>query len=97
MNEIQFISNEKGSFALEQNGERIAEMTVEVTDSNISVYHTEVVERLEGQGFGSKLIDKIVDYARQNELHIIPYCPFVKDKFQSNPEQYEDIWQKEES
>lgn len=91
-----FIPNDKGAFIIEENGERVAEMIVGITGKDMSVYHTEVIDRLEGKGIGKKLIDVMVDYANKNHLKVQPICPFVKTMFKRNPEKYAEIWQESE-
>lgn len=46
-------------------------------DETLALIHTEVHPDLEGQGIGSKLVKGALDYARTNNLYIMPYCPFV--------------------
>ena len=96
MNDINFLPKDKGAFVLEENSERVAEMIVGIADQEISVYHTGVVERLERQGIGTRLIDAMAEYARENKLMVIPFCPFVKAQFKSKPEKYADVWKQDE-
>ncbi|MGI8598823.1 MAG: GNAT family N-acetyltransferase [Chitinophagaceae bacterium] len=92
MDEIEFLPNDKGAFVINVNGKRIAEMIVGISGKEMSVYHTEVVDKLKGQGIGSKLIDAMADHARKNKLRGTPRCPFVKAKFKEMPDQYSDIY-----
>jgi predicted GNAT family acetyltransferase len=39
--------------------------------------HTEIDERFEGQGLASTLIRTALDDARERELQVLPFCPFV--------------------
>ncbi len=82
----------KGSFFIDQEGERLAEMVISIADNNLTVYHTEVSEKLKGQGIASKLLSAMVDYARQHQLKVIALCPYVSAQFKRHPEQYKDIW-----
>ncbi|AKD05025.1 GNAT family N-acetyltransferase [Pontibacter korlensis] len=91
MDNVKYIPNDKDVFAIEENGERIAEMIVSIANKEMSVYHTEVKKELEGQGIGTKLIEAMTDYARSKKLSVIPYCPFVKKSFKNNPDKYADI------
>lgn len=43
--------------------------------------HTEVNPNFKGQGVGNKLVMEAVNYARANQLKIIPLCPFAKSMF----------------
>ncbi|MDU3199648.1 MAG: GNAT family N-acetyltransferase [Anaerococcus hydrogenalis] len=48
----------------------------------IDAPHTEVDKEYGGQGIAGKLVDKLVDYARENNKKIIPTCPYIKNKFE---------------
>ena len=39
--------------------------------------HTEVPPPLEGEGIGSLLARHVMEYARENDLKVIPLCPFL--------------------
>ncbi len=99
MNEIKFIDGDKDKsiFAIEEKGEQIAEMEVSISGKEMSVYHTEVAEKLEGQGIGKRLIDAMADYARTHELKVIPLCPYVHAQFKRHPAEYTDIWKKDKT
>jgi predicted GNAT family acetyltransferase len=43
----------------------------------IAFIHTEIDDRFEGQGLGSQLIRFALDDARDRELAVLPFCPFV--------------------
>mgnify|MGYP001333982923 len=47
-------------------------------EKTIVVDHTEVNPLFEGNGIGSLLVNEILRYVDQNNLNIIPLCPFVK-------------------
>lgn len=36
----------------------------------------------------------MVNYAREHQLSVTTYCPFVKARFQADEAQYTDIWKK---
>jgi len=94
MNEIELKleSNGKGAFVIEAGGERLAEMVIGISEGNLTVYHTEVSEKLKGQGVASKLLSTMVEYARQHQLKVIALCPYVSAQFKRHSEQYQDIW-----
>jgi hypothetical protein len=81
--EIQQIDNgKKGAFFIEQNGEIVAEMTYVWTGKNgISIDHTNVDEKLKGQGAGKQLVNKAIEFAQENGIKITPLCPFAKSVF----------------
>jgi predicted GNAT family acetyltransferase len=84
-------SPSKGSFYMEENGSRLAEMTFsKAGDRMIIIDHTEVSDTLRGKGAGLKLVAAGVDFARKNGLKIIPLCPFAKSVFDRKSE-YRDV------
>jgi predicted GNAT family acetyltransferase len=56
----------------------------------IAFTHTEIDDALEGQGLASRLISFALDDARQRELEVLPFCPFVNSYIQRHPE-YTDL------
>jgi uncharacterized protein len=56
----------------------------------IALIHTEVDDRFEGQGLGSRLIAFALDDARKRQLAVLPFCPFVNDYIQRHRE-YVDL------
>lgn len=56
--------------------------------SNITYTHTEVPPDLAGKGIGSSLAHHALDYAQENNLKIIPICPFVTSYLKRHPEYY---------
>src|SRR5258708_21214667 len=90
--QLKLEDNGQGAFVIEGDGERLAEMVIAIDQQNLSVYHTEVSEKLKGQGVASKLLSAMVDYARNHQLKVIALCPFVGVQFKRHPELYTDIW-----
>lgn len=43
--------------------------------------HTEVNSDFAGQSVGKKMVLEAVQYARENNLKILPLCPFAKSVF----------------
>jgi predicted GNAT family acetyltransferase len=56
----------------------------------IAFIHTEVDDRFEGQGLGSKLIAFALADARERGLAVLPFCPFVNGYIQRHRE-YVDL------
>lgn len=86
--EVQQKDNgEKGVFFIEQEGTQLAEMTyVWVGKVRIIIDHTEVNELLKGKGAGKQMVSKVVSFAREKGIRIIPLCPFAKSVFDKTPE-----------
>lgn len=93
--DIQHIEHgSKGAFIIKENNERLAEMTYsKAGDSLIIIDHTEVSDALRGKGAGKQLVTAAVDYARANQLKILPLCPFAKAVFDKTPE-FSDVLSK---
>ena len=84
-------ADNKGAFYIEENGERLAEMTFsKAGDSLIIIDHTEVSDALRGAGAGKKMVAQAVEYARSNGLKILPLCPFARSVFDKTPD-YNDV------
>ncbi|TAE55074.1 MAG: N-acetyltransferase [Bacteroidetes bacterium] len=80
-------NGKKGSFYIEENGARIAEMTyVYAGDSQFIIDHTEVQEGNSGRGLGKQLVTAAVEFARERHMRIMPLCPFAKSVFDRVPE-----------
>ena len=52
----------------------------------IAFIHTEIDQRFEGQGLGSKLIAAALDEAREAGIAVLPFCPFVNGYIERHPE-----------
>lgn len=85
----------RGAFVIEENGERLAEMEIGINNKNLAVFHTEVSEKLQGQGIAGQLLATMVSYAHENGLKIIALCPYVKAQFERHPDQYADVWNRD--
>ena len=96
MDDVQFVVNDKGhgAFLIMEGREKLGEMVIKVDDKNVTVYHTEVSPKAEGQGLAKKLLEEMVAYARGKKLQVIPLCAFVHAQFKRHPDQYADIWNK---
>ena len=76
-----------GVFYLEKEGKRLAEMTYSKAGTDrIIIDHTEVDPALRGTGVGKDLVMYAVEYARNQEIKIIPLCPFANSVFQKTQE-----------
>lgn len=82
----------KGDFYIEENGEILAEMTYSMTGTNLLIIdHTEVSDALRGKNIGYQLVHTAVEYARSNQLKILPLCPFAKSVFDKKKDEFGDV------
>lgn len=85
-------SNTKGAFFIEKDGERIAEMTYSKNgDYRIIIDHTEVSEAYKGENLGKKLVFRGVEFARENNLKVLPLCPYARVVFRRNKEEFAHV------
>lgn len=57
-------------------------------DGRIVLSHTEVPKAMEGQGVGSKLAKAAFAYAKENELKVMPLCPFMASYLRRHRDEY---------
>lgn len=87
----QKINDKNGAFFIEIEGKQEALMTfVFAGEDKIIIDHTEVNSGNNGKGFGKKMVEKAVEFAREKGIKIIPLCPFAKSVFDKTPE-FKDV------
>ncbi len=65
---------------------KVAVVEYELEEGEIALLHTEVPPQLEGRGIGSELAKYVLDYAKQHDLKVKPYCPFIRSYIERHPE-----------
>lgn len=81
----------RGAFFVEENRQRLAEMTyVSSGTSPLVIEHTIVSPALKGRGVGKQLVAAGVEFARRNGFTILPLCSFAKAEFDKSPA-YTDV------
>jgi predicted GNAT family acetyltransferase len=83
-------SGHRGAFFLERAGKRLAEMTYTVAGSRVIIDHTDVDDRLRGKGAGKQLVKSAVEWARAEQVKLMPLCPYAKSVFDKTPD-YSDV------
>src|SRR5262245_45368938 len=91
---MQLIEHEqtghKGAFFVEEEGKRLAELSYTMAGTKVIIDHTDVDDALRGTGTGRKLVAAAVDWAREEDLLLLPLCPFARSVFDKTPE-YADV------
>lgn len=81
----------KGIFFIEMENEKLAELDYSLSPGIMIINHTEVDEKLKGKNVGYQLVNHAAEYARTNNLKIIPLCPFAKKVFDKRKDEYSDV------
>jgi len=77
----------KGYFSATTNGTEAGRMTYSRAGTErIIIDHTEVNPDYNGKGVGKQMVLAAVDFARENNIRILPLCPFAKSVFKKMPE-----------
>ena len=86
MIEIKHVKDDpKGYFSASVNGKTAGSLTYTTAgETRIIIDHTEVDKKFLKQGIGKKLVMNVVEYAKLNNLKIIPLCSFAKSVFEKN-------------
>ena len=82
----------KGAFYIDEDGEWIAELTYERNNGTMTIDHTEIHEKLRGEGIGQDMVKAAVEYARENGLKINALCSYAKKVIERTPE-FQDVLQ----
>lgn len=81
----------KGRFFLLVGPDTAAEMFISFPGSNrLVIEHTEVLPGHEGKGYGKRMIEHAVNYARENKLRVIPFCLYAREVLRKTKE-YQDV------
>lgn len=78
-----------GFYIYGENKEILAELEYKRNQNILIFDHTEVSDKLKGQGIAGKLLEKATAYARDNNFKVKPICSYVVKKFQTG--EYDDI------
>jgi len=86
------IQRDDESFFVEEGGKRIAEMTFRLGhDKKLAIIdHTQADPSVQGRGIPKKLVAAAVEWARTEQIKLVPLCPYAKHVFDRTPE-YADV------
>lgn len=74
-----------GAFYLYEDETKIGEVTFRKRrEDAISINHTYVLREFEGRGYGKKLVDRVIEYAKENKLGLSATCWFADKVIQAN-------------
>ena len=68
----------------------IAFIEFKLSNEKLFLIHTEVPPELEGKGAGSAIVQKALQYAKDNNYKVVPICAFVQGYLKKHKE-WDDI------
>ena len=89
MEEVKIEFRDNKSVALLENNE-IGVCEFKDSDEGWVIFHTEVNPNYKGQGIAKRLLDAIVNEARNRKIKIIPECSYAKKVMNRNND-YKDV------
>ena len=83
-----------GAFNMYSDNQKVGTLLLNIEDSKLMAFHTEVAQKSRGKGYAKKLFDEMVNYAKEHNLKVVPLCPYIRSQFKKNPDKYSDLWKK---
>jgi len=88
-------SGRTGKFFIKEDNDILADISWLINDEqNYVIDHTMVSDKLSGKGIGQKLIDAVVEMARENNKKVVTACEYAQKVFKRNESKYADVWDK---
>lgn len=79
-------NNGKGLFYVGQPNTYLAQLDYHIEPGKMIIDHTEVDKSLQGKNVGFALVERAVEYARENHLQVVPLCVFAHKVLQNHRE-----------
>src|SRR3954466_14503999 len=77
---------ERGRFEI-RDGERVVGLASYHVDGDVmTLPHTEVDPSMGGRGLGTQLVRGVLSAARERQLHVLPYCSFIRKYILDHPD-----------
>lgn len=86
---IEFAEKDNSSIAYDGN-KQIGQCHFARLKDNWVITLTEVDESYSGKGIAKKLVEKVIEHARIEDVKIVPSCPYASNLMIGNPE-YSDV------
>jgi uncharacterized protein len=84
--DIPLVNNDElQRFELEVDG-YTAFIEYKASGTQMILIHTEVPSELEGKGVGTAIVEKTLEYIENNQLKLVPLCPFVITYLKRHPD-----------
>jgi len=76
---------ERGRFEIRDGDRAVGLASYHVDGGTMTLPHTEVDPALGGRGLGTTLVREVLAAARERELHVLPYCSFIRHYLHEHP------------
>jgi predicted GNAT family acetyltransferase len=70
--------NHGGVFLMDEDGVQVGELYYDLDGNRMVINHTEVVPRMRGGGLARELVNAAADWARTQQLKILPRCSYAR-------------------
>lgn len=95
MNIVKKSSGRTGKFVVIEDNTEVADIAWLVNDEgNYVIDHTWVSDTMNGKGLGLKLVEAIIEMAREESKKVIPGCRFAQKMFERHKDEFIDVWDK---
>jgi len=76
---------ERKRFEIKDDDVLIGLASYHVENGTMTLPHTEIDPARGGQGLGTTLVREVLAAARDRDLHVLPYCSFVRHYLHEHP------------
>ncbi|NCF67471.1 MAG: N-acetyltransferase [Chloroflexi bacterium] len=90
--DIEIVNNSKARRIETQIGDQVAHIDY-IPDKDFIIFtRTEVPETIAHHGVAGKMVHFALEYAKSNDLKVIPQCPFVAGYIHIHPKYQSLVW-----
>lgn len=86
VSEVEVVNNSENNQFEIRIKDLIAKILYNIQDDSIGFFHTHVPEEWRGKGIAKKMTECALNYAKDNNLRILPYCSFVAKYIEEHQE-----------
>ncbi len=84
------IQHEDDKFFVIVDGER-CELIYNMYENKMDIYHIFTPPNLRGRGIAEKLAVAAFNHAKQNNMKVIPSCPYISETFLKKHREFNDM------
>jgi len=89
-------NNDRGEVQAFEGEVQVGQINFNITDSLLSIEHTQVIKGFEKKGIDGILVQSATDYAIHHKLKIKPVCSYAQLWYKHHKKQYKSILTKGE-